>query len=141
MCLKIIDNPTIQEMPESLANEVLNKIIEHNKNCKICWEDMTDYTNYNNVNECYYYMSPKKEMILYFTYNVESESYLMYAEVAGYTYTYDEKYHPLLKNIYDFMSVIVRDSNYVDVEYTLNDNEPFEFKENINYNYEYLGLL
>ena len=139
MCLKMVDNTDIKYLDDDKAKSIIKKIVQRTKNANISWVDITNYDENTSI-ECYYFKTYSDRVIAYFLYDIYGDQMYMNVEIDGYMYKYDIQYEKELREIYDFMTVIITDedySNVIDVEY---DEGPFEFKENINYNFEYLGL-
>lgn len=141
MCLQIIDNGG-KEMSLQTALVYLQSVKKLTHDNAIAWQEWCDYQH---GVENYYYHNEKDKYFALLTLNSDcnGEKFQLYVEDdKANWYVFDDRYNPVLANIYNWMTVECDESshNIVDAEFEeVNDNLPFEFVVNSNYNFELLG--
>jgi hypothetical protein len=106
----------------------------------------TEWCDYKNGIENYYYQDTEEKYFALLTLNssTEGEKFQLYVEDdKANWYVFDDRYNPVLANIYNWMTTQVDEndkSTIIDADYSVvEDNTPFEFVVNGNYNFESLG--
>lgn len=141
MCVQIIDNTKEISLQEALVYLQSVKQLTHDN--AIVW---TEWCDYEHGVENYYYQDSKDGYFALLTLIADGngERFQLYIEKTnGDWYTFDDRYNPVLANIYNWMTTQVDEnvkSTIIDADYSVvEDNTPFEFVVNSNYNFESLG--
>lgn len=142
MCFQIVDNGGV-EMNLGIAMVYLMRIKKLTHDNAIVW---TEWCDYKNGVENYYYQDAEEKYFALLTLNssTEGEKFQLYVEDdKANWYVFDDRYNPVLANIYNWMTTQVDEndkSTIIDADYSVvEDNTPFEFVVNGNYNFESLG--
>lgn len=142
MCFQIVDNGGI-EMNLGIAMVYLMRLKKLTHDNAIVW---TEWCDYKNGVENYYYQDSEEKYFALLTLNssTEGEKFQLYVEDdKANWYVFDDRYNPVLANIYNWMTTQVDEndkSTIIDADYSVvEDNTPFEFVVNGNYNFESLG--
>ena len=142
MCFQIVDNGGV-EMNLGIAMVYLMRLKKLTHDNAIVW---TEWCDYKNGIENYYYQDAEEKYFALLTLNsnTEGEKFQLYVEDdKANWYVFDDRYNPVLANIYNWMTTQVDEndkSTIIDADYSVvEDNTPFEFVVNGNYNFESLG--
>jgi hypothetical protein len=142
MCFQIVDNGGV-EMNLGIAMVYLMRLKKLTHDNAIVW---TEWCDYKNGVENYYYQDAEEKYFALLTLNssTEGEKFQLYVEDdKANWYVFDDRYNPVLANIYNWMTTQVDEndkSTIIDADYSVvEDNTPFEFIVNGNYNFESLG--
>jgi hypothetical protein len=142
MCFQIVDNGGV-EMNLGIAMVYLMRLKKLTHDNAIVW---TEWCDYKNGVENYYYQDAEEKYFALLTLNssTEGEKFQLYVEDdKANWYVFDDRYNPVLANIYNWMTTQVDEndkSTIIDADYSVvEDNTPFEFVVNGNYNFESLG--
>ena len=142
MCFQIVDNGGV-EMNLGIAMVYLMRLKKLTHDNAIVW---TEWCDYKNGVENYYYQDDEEKYFALLTLNssTEGEKFQLYVEDdKANWYVFDDRYNPVLANIYNWMTTQVDEndkSTIIDADYSVvEDNTPFEFVVNGNYNFESLG--
>jgi hypothetical protein len=142
MCFQIVDNGGV-EMNLGIAMVYLMRLKKLTHDNAIVW---TEWCDYKNGIENYYYQDTEEKYFALLTLNssTEGEKFQLYVEDdKANWYVFDDRYNPVLANIYNWMTTQVDEndkSTIIDADYSVvEDNTPFEFVVNGNYNFESLG--
>lgn len=147
-CIKMKKSNTLNEkMNEKEALDYLDLVVTLTRDNEVAWTDES-YTHmeteYDESEERYVLYHEKVLAVL--KYQVRSgvgEVFNLYVESPeGSWYLFDNKYLNDIINIYNWMTIEYEegDSRIIDAEYSVvDDNKPFEFVVNTNYNFETLG--
>lgn len=142
MCFQIVDNGGV-EMNLGIAMVYLMRLKKLTHDNAIVW---TEWCDYKNGVENYYYQDSEEKYFALLTLNssTEGEKFQLYVEDdKANWYVFDDRYNPVLANIYNWMTTQVDEndkSTIIDADYSVvEDNTPFEFVVNGNYNFESLG--
>ena len=142
MCFQIVDNGGV-EMNLGIAMVYLMRLKKLTHDNAIVW---TEWCDYKNGVENYYYQDDEEKYFALLTLNSNTEGvkFQLYVEDdKANWYVFDDRYNPVLANIYNWMTTQVDEndkSTIIDADYSVvEDNTPFEFVVNGNYNFESLG--
>ena len=128
------------KMNVDTAISYLNKIKSMTRNNEVSWKQFDEV---GDDVERYYLMNDAFSAVL--SYNEQEylhDEFTLYIEDNnGKWYLFDKDYDGSLANIFNWMTVEqVGYTNVIDAEYeVINDNTPFEFVIDKNYNFETLG--